>query len=221
MRVFSSYFFKIPHNMKKIIFFCLSLLVGISAFAQVPEDPDKIVIKPEGYEAPLEERPLSEYTFRQRLRFGGGLSNISFGNPTSVGLSPMLGYMATKDLIIGVGGTYQYYSLKLYDFNGQAYRLKNNLLAYRIFARHNINFLKDLIQNTYAQAEYEQFESLSAGGINYRPSVLVGAGFSTGGRFSLNVTALYDLNYRTGYDPRTGYSYSPYGSPLVLRISFF
>jgi hypothetical protein len=205
--------------MKKLSIVAIALVLcgALTAHAQVPvQDPDKVVIKPEGYEAPLEERPLSELTFAQRLRFGGGLSNLSFGNPTSVGLSPVLGYMLSDKVIVGAGVTYQYYSLRL--FNG---RLTNNLFAYRGFARHSLPFLQGLVQNAFAQAEYEQFESLSDGRIRYRPQMLAGVGFSTGGRFSLNVMALYDFNYRAGFDPTTGLSYSPYGSPIVLRVSFF
>lgn len=205
--------------MKKLSILTVLFLMGgiMAAQAQVPvQDPDRVVIKPEGYEPPVEERPLSERTFTQRLRFGGGLSNLSLGNPTSIGLSPMLGYMVSNNVIVGAGVTYQYYSLRV--FNG---RLTNNMFAYRGFARHSLPFLQGLIQNAFAQVEYEQFESLSDTRIRYRPQMLAGVGFSTGGRFNINVMALYDFNYRAGYDPVTGLSSSPYGSPIVLRVALF
>ena len=184
---------------------------------QAPQKGKSVVIKQEGYETPLEEVPLNEQTFKQRLRIGGGISGLQFGNPTILGASPMLGYQATNTLILGLGGTYQYTRYSSFFGSGP---VKISQLGYRAFAMQSLPFLTELIGGGFAQVEFEQFQAVSQGlKVSYRPAFLVGVGMSTGGRRSINLTALYDLNYKA-FDLGGG-TYSSNGSPLVLRIGGF
>jgi hypothetical protein len=213
--------------MKKI--FITTLLIALAStvsIAQVisPEgeqplqNPNKksVVIKQEGYETPPEELPLNELSFKQRLRIGGGLTGLSIGNPTSIGLSPMVGYQATDNLILGVGGTYQYTKYNNSPFFGS---LKFSQVGYRAFAMRTLPFLQELIGGGFAQVEYEQLQNISQGQTtSFRPALLAGIGMSTGGRRAINITALYDFNYKS-YDPQGSYSVS--SSPIVLRIGGF
>ena len=183
------------------------------------QDPSKnksVVIKQEGYETPPDELPLNQLTFRQRLRIGGGITGLSIGNPTSIGLSPMVGYQATDMLIVGVGGTYQYTKYSNYFGLGS---LSFSQLGYRAFAMRTLPFLQELIGGGFAQVEYEQLKIITSGQTTtYRPALLAGIGMSTGGRRSINITALYDFNYKS-FDPQGNSSSS--GSPIVLRIGGF
>lgn len=187
---------------------------GKEAVAQTDPQPQNksIVIRPEGYQEPKEPE-LKDLTFKQRLRFGGNFGGLSIGNPTSVGVSPMLGYQLTNQAILGVGGTYQYYSYR--DFYNNRYT--SNAIAYRAFIMQNISVLQQLLGGGYLQAEVEKYESLS-GGFSYQPSFLVGLGL--GSPRSFNLTVLYNLNYKDGYD-QYGRPYSIYSSPLVLRVGGF
>ena len=130
----------------------------------------------------------------------------------------MVGYQATKQTIIGVGGTYQYSSWKFYDNFGNSFRQSYNTIGYRAFVMQNLPILQDLIGGGYLQAEIEKYESLSPS-FSYRPSFLVGAGL--GNPRGFNLTVLYDFNYKNGINPTNGNPYSLYGSPLVLRVGGF
>jgi hypothetical protein len=202
--------------MKKLFTILIGLLIGQASFAQQknpdaqqpqaePENQKSVVIKQEGYQAAPDEVPLNELSFKQRLRIGGGFTSLSFGNPTSLGISPMVGYQAKPNTIIGVGASYQYYKA---NYGGTS--LVSNLMSGRVFAMQYLPFLEDIVGNSFLQAEYAQYQNLN-NNFNYRPSLLVGGGI--GAKRGFNLTVLYDLNYDSYY--------SPYNSPLVLRIGGF
>ena len=193
-------------QMKKLILF-LSLLtfVGVSeVFAQEP-----VVIKEEGAEEDSDvEVDVRTLPFRQRLNFGGGISGLSFGNPTSIGVSPMVGYSLTNNTILGVGLTYQYYSATY----GSLGTYSSNLLGQRIFIRQQVPALNQVIGQAYLTGQIENYANLSDNtGINYSIPVLVGVGL--GSKLGINFSVMYDLNYTAGR--------SPYGSALVVQIGGF
>jgi hypothetical protein len=193
-------------QMKKLLlFFSLLTFGGISeVFAQEP-----VVIKEEGAEGDLDaEVDVRELPFRKRLNFGGGVSGLSFGNPTSIGISPMVGYSFTNNAIVGVGLTYQYYWASF----GSLGSLTSNLLGQRIFFRQQVPALSQVIGQAYLTGQIENFSNLSDNsGINYSNPVLVGVGL--GSKIGINLSIMYDLNYSSGR--------SPYGSPLVVQVGGF
>lgn len=193
-------------QMKKLLlFFSLLTFGGISeVFAQEP-----VVIKEEGAVGDLDaEVDVQELPFRKRLNFGGGVSGLSFGNPTSIGISPMVGYSLTNNSIVGIGLTYQYYWA---DF-GSLGSLTSNLLGQRIFFRQQVPALSQVIGQAYLTGQIENFSNLSDNtGINYSNPVLVGVGL--GSKIGINLSIMYDLNYSSGR--------SPYGSPLVVQVGGF
>lgn len=193
-------------QMKKLIlFFSLLTFVGVSeVFAQEP-----VVIKEEGAEEDLDvEVDVRTLPFSQRLNFGGGISGLSFGNPTSIGVSPMVGYSLTNNTILGVGLTYQYYSATY----GSLGTYSSNLLGQRIFIRQQVPALNQIIGQAYLTGQIENYANLSDNtGINYSIPVLVGVGL--GSKLGINFSVMYDLNYTAGR--------SPYGSALVVQIGGF
>ena len=193
-------------QMKKLIlFFSLLTFIGVSeVFAQEP-----VVIKEEGAEEDLDvEVDVRTLPFRQRLNFGGGISGLSFGNPTSIGVSPMVGYSLTNNTILGVGLTYQYYSATY----GSLGTYSSNLLGQRIFIRQQVPALNQVIGQAYLTGQIENYANLSDNtGINYSIPVLVGVGL--GSKLGINFSVMYDLNYTAGR--------SPYGSALVVQIGGF
>ena len=194
-----------------------ALLSSSMAFGQITEDPDD---RRDRGKDPLrtqtpEGRPLP---FGQRLRFGGGINGFRFGNPFSLGASPVVAYQATERLILGIGGSYTYTRYKLPIYTPTTYRQ----YAGRGFAM--FEFIPSLIPNLYLHGELEN--STIQEKIDGRGSVqasltapLVGLTYSQpiSRRFGVNLTALYNLNY----NDNAGLARVIYGSPLVLRLSFF
>ncbi len=190
---------------KLLLFFSLLTFGGISeVFAQEP-----VVIKEEGAEGDLDaEVDVRDLPFRKRLNFGAGINGLSFGNPTSIGLSPMVGYSLTNNSIIGVGLTYQYYSANY----GSLGTYTSNLLGQKIFIRQQVPALSQLIGQAYLTGQLENFSNLSDNtGISYSNPVLVGVGI--GSKIGINFQVMYDLNYTSGR--------SPYGSALVVQVGGF
>ena len=193
-------------QMKKLLlFFSLLTFGGISeVFAQ-----DPVVIKEEGAQGDLDaEVDVRDLPFRQRLNFGGGISGLSFGNPTSIGVSPMLGYSLTNTSILGVGLTYQYYSANY----GSLGTYSSNLVGQKIFIRQQVPALSQVIGQAYLTSQIENYTNLSNNtGISYSNPVLIGVGL--GSKIGINFQVMYDLNYTAGR--------SPYGSALVVQVGGF
>jgi len=190
---------------KLLLFFSLLTFGGISeVFAQ-----DPVVIKEEGAQGDLDaEVDVRDLPFRQRLNFGGGISGLSFGNPTSIGVSPMVGYSLTNTSILGVGVTYQYYSANY----GSLGTYSSNLLGQKIFIRQQVPALSQVIGQAYLTGQIENYTNLSNNtGISYSNPVLVGVGL--GSKIGINFQVMYDLNYTAGR--------SPYGSALVVQVGGF
>ena len=170
-----------------------------------------IVIKEEGARGDLDIEPdVSELSFRERIHFGGGVSGLSFGNPTSIGISPMAGYLLTNNTILGLGVTYQYYSLTYAGF-----KATSNLLGERVFIRQQIPQLSAFIGQGYLTAQLENFNNMSPGTTGeYSNPFLVGVGI--GSRIGINLSLMYDLNYSA-----TSGKQSPYGSAFVVQVGGF
>ena len=191
----------------------IAALILFSFLAYTPAlfAQDPIVIKEEGARGDLDIEPdVSELSFRERLHFGGGISGLSFGNPTSIGISPMAGYLLAKNTILGLGMTYQYYSISY-----QGFKATSNLLGERIFVRQQIPALSALIGQGYLTAQLENFNNMSPGTTaGYSNPFLVGIGI--GSRIGINLSLMYDLNYS-----ETSGKQSPYGSAFVVQVGGF
>lgn len=178
--------------MRKILASIL-LISTLNSFAQKNE------IAP----AASQEKPKSP--FWERV-FVGGNVGAQFGNVTMVNVSPIVGYRITPKISAGIGITYQYYSIKTYNYETHIY-------GGRIFARYQpLSFLF-----LHAEAEALNWNCPTDYIINdfgrvWAPGLLAGGGFTQpigGGGSSIYIMGLYNFLYN---------SCSPYGSPFVLRI---
>ena len=195
---------KIITIMKNLLFFLfLSIVSYTSTYAQ-----DPIVIKQDSSVRDLDEPvDVRDLPFRQRLKFGGGIGGLQFGNPTVVGISPMMGYQATNDLIIGLAVDYQYQGGK--NFSGQKYSV--NQYGPRLFGQYRLHLLENILSGAFLQGEVQKYYASSGGrSVVYDVQALAGIGIGFGG---FNITALYNLNYNE--------LTSPYGSPIVIRVGGF
>lgn len=210
--------------MRFLLFATLLSGLAFSARAQYPDQPRRqaddqpIVIRQapsdSGDVDPLvrEENPLKYMKFKERLLIGGGINNLVFSsNFTVIGVAPQVGYQLTPSDIIGVNGSYTYFSERIFNGNGSSFRQKSNLVGAGIFGRHQLTFLPENLRNLFAQAGVEQYWYLASGrSYNFKPAVLAGLGINLGG---MQITALYNVNYDDFN--------SPFPSPLVLRIGGF
>ena len=209
-------------NYIRKVLFITALLSSSLAFGQLTEDPEDR--RDQGRD-PLktqtpEGRPLP---FGQRLRFGGGINGFRFGNPFSLGVSPVIAYQATERMIVGIGGSYTYTRYKSYTTTGAAVPyLTYNQYGGRGFVMYE--FIPSILPNLYLHGELEsttvQLTENQTGRTtsDALTSPLVGVTYSQpiSRRFGVNLTALYNLNYNDNNLART-----IYGSPFVLRLSFF
>lgn len=197
----------------------MAMLSSSVAFGQLTADPEDR--RDQGRE-PLRTQTVDgqPLPFGQRLRFGGGINGFRFGNPFSLGVSPVIAYQATEQLIIGVGGTYNYTRYKA-PFYPQPYTL--NQYGGRGFVMYEA--IPSIVPNLYLHGEVEtttiqqkvdnspaQNASLSLTtpllGLTYMQPI--------SRRFGVNITALYNLNYKS-YQSQFVYG----SSPFILRLSFF
>ena len=209
-------------NSIRTILFITALLSSSLAFGQLTADPDER--RGDGRD-PLrtqtpEGRPLP---FGQRLRFGGGINGFRFGNPFSLGVSPVVAYQATERLILGVGGTYTYTRYKAYTNTGATVPyLTYNQYGGRGFVMYE--FIPSILPNLYLHGEVESTTIQETENQTGRTasaaltSPLLGVTYSQpiSRRFGVNLTALYNLNYKSN-----ALANQIYGSPFVLRLSFF
>ncbi|GAB3987742.1 hypothetical protein GCM10028807_08860 [Spirosoma daeguense] len=206
------------------LLFITALLSSSVAFGQLTEDPEDR--KDQGRD-PLrtqtpEGRPLP---FGQRLRFGGGINGFRFGNPFSLGVSPVVAYQASERLLVGLGGSYTYTRYKAINTvtGASVPYLTYNQFGGRVFAMYE--FIPSILPNLYLHGELENTTIQQVENTNNDrttsfglTSPLVGVTYSQpiSRRFGVNLTALYNLNYSDNFAAR-----QVYGSPFVLRISFF
>ena len=175
--------------MKKSILFLLVCLSSFPAFSQKDIDEDT------GW-GPDERAYLG-------LGFGGlglGRSNV-YGNYFSIGVTPMIGYMLTKNLSTGFAFEYQY-------TNYSDIKLKIHQYGWYPFLRYNIQ--QFFIQTDYDWYSMEDFNTPEDDRI-ILDRFFVGAGYSSRGRGNMAVNFLlsYDFLYTNT---------SRFNSPLSVRI---
>lgn len=200
------------------LFLAMALLSSSVAFGQLTADPEDR--RDQGRE-PLRTQTIDgqPLPFSQRLRFGGGINGFRFGNPFSLGVSPVVAYQATEHLILGIGGTYNYTRYKA------PFYVPTTLNQYggRGFAMYEA--IPSIIPNLYLHGEVEtttiqqKVDNSSAQNATLSLTTpLVGLTYMQpiSRRFGVNLTALYNLNANS-VNSRIIYG----SSPFILRLSFF
>lgn len=196
----------------------VALLSSSVTFGQLTEDPEE---RRDNGKDPLrtqtpEGRPLP---FGQRLRFGGGINGFRFGNPFSLGASPVIAYQATERMLVGIGGTYTYTHYKEPYYQPTTYNQYGGrgFVMYEFIPSILPNlYLHGEVENTTVQVRDDQSSQKASFGLT---SPLLGVTYMQpiSRRFGVNLTALYNLNY----NDNSGLARTIYGSPFVLRLSFF
>ncbi len=219
------FLFKIMHHIQKL-FLVVALLSSPLAFGQITADPEDR--RDQGRE-PLRTQTIDgqPLPFAQRLRFGGGINGFRFGNPFSLGVSPVVAYQAAEHLILGIGGTYNYTRFKPYSNGIQNFRGATlNQFGGRGFVMYEA--IPSIVPNLYLHGEVEAttisekseaIGNLPATQRTYGVTIpLIGLTYMQpiSRRFGVNLTGLYNLN-ANNIDSQRIYG----GSPFILRLSFF
>lgn len=151
----------------------------------------------------------SSWSLKDRGYLGIGLGGLGFGTSRnvgtyfSIGVTPMAGFMLTKNLSTGLAFEYQYSSYS--DLN-----LKVHQYGWYPFARYNI---KDFfIQLDYNFHNVDNVLTPADDRVTYE-RFFAGIGYSPRGRGRLrsNILLSYDLMYTNT---------SPFNSPISLRAFF-
>jgi len=160
-----------------------------------------------------EANSLKGVPVKERIITGGGFG-LSFSSYSDFfSLSPQIGYMATRRLMVGTGLTYRYTKYKDYSpaltFNDWGVNPFVRFTVFRnIFIQTEYEYLnyEDLVYPVTQQRETTRrdYNSFLAGGGFFQP---------VGQKASLYIMAMYNFSYR---DPGPG-EYVPYSSPLIIR----
>jgi hypothetical protein len=203
-------------NRSLSIFACLLFLSTriVAQDSTKVQDPLPVVITQEGYveQSNAQDLPLSEQSFKQRLKYGGSAGPFQFSSYGSViGLSPMVGYKLTEKTIFGGGASIIFWRDKDPVMKT---KVKRDLIGFSAFIRQDLPFTEKLGFPLHATVEAVQFQGLQIKE-KFKPSLLVGLGLGNAGGYGLQV--LYDLNYEFG----RSFSGSFNDSPLVIRATGF
>ena len=142
--------------------------------------------------------------WQDRIYYGGGFGLSGGSNYFMVRLSPMVGYMVSSRVSVGVGVTYEYY---------KQYELSDNRYGGSLFLR--VNIIKQLFfYGSYQFINYAVYSRVSGfdGPRNTVGRLPLGLGISQpmGSRSSINFIIAYDVIH----DPTV------YASPWVFSIFF-
>jgi hypothetical protein len=193
---------------------CLTFLQNIYAQDSLRvQDPQPVVIAQEGYSEDVAKQdvPLSEMTFKQRLKYGGGFGPFQFSSYGSIiGLSPMIGYRLSNHTIVGAGASMIFWRQKdPYTKINE----KTDLVGFSGFIRQDLLFTQKLNFPLYLTIEALQYQGIQQK-FNFKPALLAGLGMGEAGGYGLQV--LWDFNYGTN-----SFSGSFSNSPLVIRVTGF
>jgi hypothetical protein len=208
--------------MIKITAFSLAILTSIAIQAQEfgsvqdstrSGNPEPVVITQDGYDPAQGNpsyKPLSERSFKERLKYGGSLGPFSFSDSFSwIGVSPMIGYTLTEKTILGLGLSYNF--IRQRD-NTTRQKIKTDLVGFSAFIRQDVPFTQNLGFPLYATVEAEQYQGVQQK-YQFKPALLVGLGMGSGGSYGFQL--LYDLNFDSSR------SFTSTGSPFVIRVTGF
>jgi len=191
--------------MKPTTLFTAILLFLLAFTAQAQTEPDSLYRRRNAGQ----EKP----NWMERITLGGNFG-LSFGNNTSVNLSPLVGYRFTDRFLTAGGVTYIYSRWKYPGYQA----VSNSIYGGRVVAQYSVipRFAPTL---EYEALNVPYLRDTDVGLVQDRRWIgnpLIGASvlFPIGRKSNFSLTALYNLNYTTNQ------LYSPYGSPWVIRTGF-
>lgn len=167
--------------MMKLITFLALITISFTGYSQTDEDSYVY-----GDDSSSSSKSSSDGKFDwKRLTVGGGLG-ATFGDVTYFEIAPTVGYYFTDNILAGIGGTYIYYSNKIYDY-------QTNMYGGSIFTQYLFNDLPVLAHAETALMNYYSFNKEKR---VTATAVLLGGGLKQnfGGRSYFSILVLWDIN---------------------------
>jgi hypothetical protein len=145
-------------------------------------------------------------TFRDHLVWGGNIG-LAFGNVTTIGVAPLVGYKITERFVAGVGGAFYYIK---WHFPAQT-PITSYIYGENIWSRFFL--LPKIFLAGEVEAMNSEWDPYSRPGYrSYRESDMVGVGYREYyGGFSNYIILMYVLNSQ-----ESAYNISP----IVLQAGF-
>ncbi len=146
----------------------------------------------------------------KKFTYGGNFS-VYFNNATYINVTPTIGYNVFKNLNVGTGFIYNYFSK---DYGGQYGRVTQTIYGGRVYARYLVTptlFLQGQYDKLLQPDFYNTINPKQKVWVDY---AFVGGGYRyiLGNKAALIATLLYNLTYNP--------LLSIYPSPLVFQLSF-
>lgn len=194
--------------MKKTITAVLVLLFSsASVFAQFETTPSdsSSTTSSKTKKSRKSNQVKQQTSIKDKLVLGGGL-DLQFGTITSIGVTPLVGYLVTEKFMVGGVFTYRYFKN---DYFIPSYSTSTYGVA--PFARYNI------FKGFFAHVEYEMLygEWVYLDDPFWLNSFFVGGGYNVaiGGRGFAGIYFLWNLTQNDQL------KYQPYNNP-TMRVSF-
>jgi hypothetical protein len=180
--------------MKKFTLIVIFSMFGTMAFAQWGEEE-------------MSEKP----DLRERIFTGGGFGASFSSYYDFISVSPLIGYRITPKLAGGLQVQYRYTKYKTTNP-----KISTNDYGVSPFLRFSV-FGPFFLHAEYEYLNYEFPTSATESIRKGYNSFMAGGGFfqPMGRRVGLYAMALYNFSYR---ESTSSTDYSPYNSPLVLRV---
>ncbi len=164
----------------------LVLILGLtfSTVSMAQVDDDAYVYGDDRGSSKTEKESTGKFDW-DRVTVGGGLG-ATFGDITYFEIAPTFGYYLTDNILVGVGGTYIYYSNNIYNY-------KTNMYGGNVFTQYMFNNLPVLAHAETALMNYYSFNREKR---ITTTAVLLGGGLKQdfGGRSYLSILILWDIN---------------------------
>lgn len=144
------------------------------------------------------------YTLSDHLVYGGNMG-LNFGNVTSIGISPFVGYKVTPKFIPGIGASYTFIKFNFSNYPSESMQIYGGSIWSRYY----------VLENLFAYGEYEvlngEWDPYYRPNVRYNlNSTLLGGGYQQSfGGLSSYVLVLYNVTQDAD---------SPYMSPLIIRV---
>jgi hypothetical protein len=169
--------------MIRILTLVFALTLSVTVFSQVSDDA--YVYGDDRGSSKNDSKSSNGKFDWERVTLGGGLG-ATFGDITYFEIAPTVGYYLTDNVLVGMGGTYIYYSNNIYEY-------KTNMYGGNVFTQYMFNNLPVLAHGETALMNYYSFNRESR---ITTTAVLLGGGLKQdfGGRSYLSILVLWDIN---------------------------
>jgi hypothetical protein len=164
-------------------------LILVSGALFLPAQVDSVYYGSQPAEKSKQKEAKND-AWKENVVWGGNVQ-LRVGNPTFILLSPSVGYMPFKKFIVGVGGIYNYVSLRSYygDYS-------QSIFGTHTFARYTVGsgFFLQAQYDRLLQPDHMSPEPNDKAWVDY---LMIGGGFiqSVNDKLALTTSIMYNIHH--------------------------